>query len=199
MNSNRNSTSASGNKSKLPEGNWRSNNEIQIHQVKIGDNLSQKKTPPEPSYPPSFRPAWSNTNSNTNNNNNRRNKKNIVINTTGTVPIKIKDFVYDIEQFPTLNPTQMKPVYNKTDTVLSYATIASIPIQQKPIIATNNEVEVISNQYTDCSWNENYDDSYLDYDVRKRKWDDDDDDDYYNNDYNEYNNENEDLESSYKK
>ena len=190
-NSNRNFISSTGNRSKIPEGNWRTNKEIQIKSVKevVGDNPSQTKQnyfPPEPSYhPPSIKPAWSNNNNH--NNNNRRNKKNIVINTTPTAPIKIKDFVYDIEQFPVLNSTQIKHVNNDTTSMLSYATIASIPIQQKPIIVTNNSLEVSSNQTTDCSWNENYDDSYLDYDSRKRNWDDDEDD------YFDYTNEDEDF------
>ena len=129
-NTNRNYMSSSNNKTKIPEGNWRTNNETQMKNIKELDNTSLKNNvPEEPTYPPpSFRQPqrnWSNNN---------KNKKHIVINTTPTPPIKIKDFVYDIDQFPPLNSTQIKPVYNEKNTILSYATIPLFQFNKKILL-----------------------------------------------------------------
>ena len=194
MNSNSNSNTMTPTedwKHRIPEGNWRTPIQPQMQSatawsyktsMKEGSSRTRSSTPP-PLPPHTHRGGvWSNKktespsysmNPKNSSNNNRRNKNTMLI-TTPQAPIK-KEFVYDMGDFPSLNPTligQDAPVY--TTNKMSYANIASIPPPPQIPRNLNNDFAIEIHEY-----NDEEDEDYPEYEYEtngRKKWDDDEDD-----------------------
>lgn len=177
MSSNTNTNTTTGDwKNRIPEGNWRTPPQMQSatawsHQTSMkGTTQTQAKFLP---YPQQRKEVWSNKKESS-----RRNKH-MIINTTPQTPIK-QEFVYDMGDFPSLNPTQVGIEYT-TPNKMSYANIASIPPPPQISRNLNNDfVSINIHEYNNEEEEEEdyypeYDYDYQTYSIRK-KWDDDDDD-----------------------
>lgn len=149
-------------KNKIPEGNWRTPPPTPpTMQSATAWSYKTSMKGMTTTTPPSQKTAWSN-----------RRK---IINTP-QAPIK-KEFVYDMGEFPSLNPTQVVGITNTNTNTLSYANIASIPPPppQKIIPRNLNDdfaIEINENE------NEHYyneEEEYPEYKTREsRRWDYDD-------------------------
>ena len=163
-------------KNKIPEGNWRTPPPTPpTMQSATAWSYKTSMKGMTTTTPPSQKTAWSN------NNNNRRK----IINTPPQAPIK-KEFVYDMGEFPSLNPTQVVGITNtNTNTnTLSYANIASIPPPppQKIIPRNlNDDFAIEINENEQNYYNE--EEEFTEYKTREsRRWDYDNND-VYEDDY----------------
>lgn len=183
MNSNSNSNSntitpSTGDwKNRIPEGNWRTPLPPQMqsatawsHQTSMkGITQTQAKFLPSPHQ---RKEVWADKKES------YRRNKNMIITTTQTPIKKEKEFVYDMGDFPSLNPTQVGIEYT-TPNKMSYANIASIPPPPQISRNLNNDfVSINIHEYNNEEEEEDYpeyDYEYETYSIRK-KWDDDNDD-----------------------
>ena len=189
-NSNKMTPSTEDWKNRIPEGNWRTPQQppqmqsatAWSHQTSMKGVSSQSQTKGLP-YPHQREGVWSNKKT-APSMNNRRNKNTII--TTPPAPIKKKEeFVYDMGDFPSLNPTQIGQVGIEYTTInqLSYANVASIPPPPLQIRRNlNDDFAIEIHEY-----NDEEDEDYPEYEYEtygRKKWDDEDYNDvesgYYN-------------------
>jgi hypothetical protein len=169
-------------KNKIPEGNWRTpppTPPTMQSATAWSYKTSMKGVSTTTTPPPSQKTtAWSN---------NRRK----IINTPQTpqAPIKKKEFVYDMGEFPSLNPSQVVGITNTNTNILSYANVASIPPPppQKIIPRNlNDDFAIEINENEQNYYNE--EEEFTEYKTREsRRWDYDNNDvdnnDVYEDDF----------------
>ena len=159
-------------KNKIPEGNWRTPTPPTMQSATAWSYKTSMKGTSITTPPPSQKTAWSN---------NRRK----IINTPQIplAPIKKKEFVYDMGEFPSLNPSQVVGNTNTNTNTLSYANVASIPPPPPQKIIPRNlnydfdDLAIENNENEQNYYNE--EEEFTEYKTREsRRWDYDNNDVY---------------------